>query len=71
MTGDRQIIIEFHPIGAYVKVSAIDSQSLVEVSIVGAADASKEALERTALRKLEYVLRRRAKASPTGRGRRA
>ncbi len=71
MTGDGQIIIEFQPVGAYVKVSAIDVQSLVEVSIVGAADASREALERTAVRKLEYVLRRRATASPTGRGRSA
>ncbi len=71
MTGDGQIIIEFHPIGAYVKVSAIDARSLVEVSIVGAADAGREALERTALRKLEYVLRRRAKAAPTRRGGRA
>ena len=32
---DPRIIIEFIQVGAYVKVSAVDPVSLVEVSIVG------------------------------------
>lgn len=55
----QPIIIEFHRLGAYVKVSAIDPVSLVEVSIVGDPAAGEAALERTALQKLNFVLARR------------
>ena len=52
----ENIIIEFHRIGASVKVSAFDPQSLTEVSIVGPANASEDILTRNVLRKLEFVL---------------
>jgi hypothetical protein len=55
----NEVIFEFHRIGAYVKVSAVDPDTLVEVSIVGAVDAGEQALKRTALRKLDYILKRR------------
>ena len=51
-----EIIIEFHRIGGAVKVSAMDSATLTEVSIVGPANAGEETLKRNVLRKLEYVL---------------
>ena len=60
MAAREAVIVEFHPVGAYVKVSAVDPHSLVEVSIVGDPRAGEEALERAAVRKLEYVLARRA-----------
>ena len=58
MAGLREALIEFHHVGAYVKVSAIDPDTLTEVSIVGDPAAGQAALERAALRKLEYVLAR-------------
>ncbi len=61
----RSVIIEFHSVGAFVKVSAIDSATLVEVSIVGDPAAGEAALERAVMRKLEYVLARRKPVPPT------
>jgi hypothetical protein len=62
MAGLREALIEFHQVGAYVKVSAVDPDSLTEVSIVGDPAAGQAALEQAVLRKLRYVLgRERAK----------
>ena len=55
----REVIIEFFPVGAFVKVSAMDTQTLTEVSIQGPANASQETLERNALKRLEYVLKKK------------
>ena len=52
-------LIEFHHIGAYVKVSVIDPVTNTEASIVGDARASEAALTRLAVRKLEYVLKKK------------
>ena len=57
---DKRIIIEFIQVGAYVKVSAIDPISLVEVSIVGDPSASEEILKRNVLKKLNFVLSKRS-----------
>lgn len=58
---ENRVIIEFIRVGAYVKVSAIDPVSLVEVSIVGNPASSEQVLKRTAVRKLKYVLEKRGK----------
>ncbi len=60
MQGREQRVVYFEHIvlGAAVKVTAIDSQTAVEVSIVGPAGAAKHDLERLALRKLEARLKR-------------
>ncbi|MCB1532482.1 MAG: hypothetical protein KDJ35_06415 [Alphaproteobacteria bacterium] len=55
----REIIIEFHPVGNLVKVSAMDTASLTEVSIQGPASAGEEMLKRNALKRLEYVLKKK------------
>lgn len=55
----REIIIEFRPIGAVVRVSAMDTQTLTEISIQGPASAGEEILKRNALRRLEYVLKKK------------
>ena len=52
-------LIEFVPQGDYVKVSAVDPVTKIEVSIVGDPASGEETLKRTAVRKLEYVLRKR------------
>jgi len=58
---DKRFIIEFVKVGAYVKVSAIDPTTRVEVSIVGDPSMSQSILERTAVQKLNYVLNKRKK----------
>jgi hypothetical protein len=54
----REVYFEFRRVGAYVKVSAVDSLTHTEVSIVGDAKASQAQLKATALQKLRYVLAR-------------
>ena len=58
MAESRDIIIEFLPSGAYVKVSAIDVATGMEVSIVGDPQRGEAALEDLAVRKLDYVMER-------------
>ncbi len=55
----REVILEFHPVGMYVKVSAMDTQSLTEISIQGPASAPESTLKRNALKRLEYVLKKK------------
>jgi hypothetical protein len=60
MADEQGYIIEFHRIGNAVKVSAMDPRTLTEVSIMGAPGAGEAELSRLAVRKLEYVLAKRA-----------
>jgi hypothetical protein len=60
--GGREVILEFQRVGNYVKVSAMDVETLTEASIVGAASASQAELERLALKKLDYVLKKQRPA---------
>ncbi len=55
----REIIIEFHAIGQFVKVSAMDVQSLTEISIQGPANTAESILKRNAIKRLEYVMRKK------------
>lgn len=55
----REIIIEFHPVGQYMKVSAMDIKTLTEASIQGPAATPREMLKRNALKRLEYVLKKK------------
>ena len=50
------IIIEYRQLGNSVRVSAMDTKTLTEVTIVGPADAGEETLKRNVLKKLEYVM---------------
>jgi hypothetical protein len=61
MSGADDYIIEFTKVGASVKVTAIDPQTMTEVSIVGAAGYSQEFLSRQAVKKLQYVLSKNTK----------
>jgi len=55
----REVIIELYPIGTVVKVTAIDAKTMTEVSIQGMATMSEYVLKSNALKKLEYVLRKK------------
>lgn len=54
----REVIIEFFPLGSLMKVTAMDTASLTEISIQGPASAGQEILRRNALRRLEYVMKK-------------
>jgi hypothetical protein len=62
--GDREVYFEFTVIGSAVKVSAIDSLTAVEVSIMGPASASRAELQRVALQKLMARLAREQAKNP-------
>ncbi len=63
---EQGIIFEFIVIGSYVKVSAVDTRTGTEVSIVGDPKRGEQALRQIARRKLEMVLAKAAK--PPRRG---
>jgi hypothetical protein len=54
----REVYFEHISIGNVVKVTAIDSVTAIEVSIMGPATAAQADLERLALRKLRARLAR-------------
>ena len=58
---DHGVILEFIQMGAYVKVSAIDPATGLEVSIVGDPARGEAALRQTAIRKLQYVMEKKKK----------
>jgi hypothetical protein len=54
-----EILFEFVIQGNYVKATAIESVTGTEASIVGPANAPREALAQAAARKLKYVLEKK------------
>ncbi len=61
---DREVLLEFQRIGRAVKVTAVDTVTLTEVTIQGPATLPETALERAAVAKLRYVLDRRMRQAP-------
>ena len=55
----KEIYVEFVMLGNTVKVTAIDSDTGVEASIVGPASAPQSTLAEAARRKLEYVQKKK------------
>jgi hypothetical protein len=55
----REVIVEFFPMGGLVKVTAMDTLTLTEISVQGPRSAGEEALKRNAIKRLEYVLRKK------------
>lgn len=56
---NRDVIFEFYTLGNVVKVTAFDTESLTEVSIQAPTGTSEKILKNNALRKLEYILRKK------------
>jgi hypothetical protein len=52
----REVLVEFQQIGNAVKVTAMDTKSMVEVSIMGPASAGEEVLKRNVINKLNYII---------------
>lgn len=59
MLQGREVILEFFPVGNVVKVTAMDTKTLTEVSIQGPKSASEQVLKANALKRLEYVLKKK------------
>lgn len=57
--GEREVLVEIVVLGAYAKVTAIDAATGTEVSVTGPAAADQRALRAAAIRKLEFVLKKR------------
>jgi len=55
-SANREVLIEFQQVGNAVKVTAVDTETLVEVSMMGPASAGQEVLKRNVINKLNYVL---------------
>ena len=54
----KEIYVEFVVMGNTVKVTAIDSETGLEASVVGPANAPRSAMADAARRKLEYLARK-------------
>jgi len=59
----REVLFEFRRVGKFVKVTAIDPQSNIEISMVGNPRYSQEMLKRIATRKLIYVINKRRRTA--------
>ena len=61
-TSGAEVYVEFVVLGNTVKATAIDAASGVEASIVGPVTAPQSTLAEAAMRKLEYVLKKKSGA---------
>lgn len=55
----REIIFEFHTVGTLVRVAAMDTKTLTEIVIQGPKSASEDILKRNAMKRLEYVMKKK------------
>ncbi|MAE50230.1 MAG: hypothetical protein CMH27_00295 [Micavibrio sp.] len=55
----REVILEYHSIGNVVKVTAMDTATLTEVTTQGPASAGEALLKSNAIKRLEYVLKKK------------
>ena len=55
----REVIFEFTTIGAVVRVMAMDVNTMTEIIIQGPKSASESTLKLNALKRLEFVLRKK------------
>lgn len=55
----RDVIFEFTVIGNVVRVNAMDTATLTEITIQGPVGVSDQILQKNALKRLEYVLRKK------------
>ena len=56
-----EVLFEFVQQGNYVKVMAVDPKTGIEIAMVGDRRSGKQTLEKLAIQKLKYVIRKKAK----------
>ncbi len=57
----REIIFEFRPVGNIMRVSAMDVETMTEISIQAPLHAGEAVFRQNALARLEYVLHKDGK----------
>lgn len=55
-----EILFEYIRQGAYVKVTAIEPQTMIEASVVVPANLTQEQMQIQALRRLKYVMEKQS-----------
>jgi hypothetical protein len=60
MNSGREIFVEFVILGNSLKATAIDPESGLEASVIGPANAPRNAMADAARRKLEYVAKKKS-----------
>ncbi len=63
-----EVLFEFIPMGASVRVSALCAETLLEVVVQAPAGLPRHQLEALALRKLEAIKRKAGRPGACGRG---
>lgn len=56
---NREIIIEYIPVGQIMRVSAMDTKSLTEIVVSGPVTTPQSILKANAMKRLEYVLKKK------------
>jgi len=56
---NREVIFEFQPVGNIMRVTAMDVESMTEITIQCPVSAGEEVFKKNGLMKLEYVLRKK------------
>lgn len=56
---NREVIVEFTPVGNIMRVTAMDTATLTEIVISGPKTTPQTTLKRNAVKRLEYVLRKK------------
>ena len=59
-SGGGEIYFEFMVQGSVVRVTAIDPKTGCEAAVLGPSGASRAAMQAAAMRKLDYVIRRKS-----------
>jgi hypothetical protein len=60
MNSGREIFVEFVILGNSLKATAIDPDSGLEASVIGPANAPRNAMADAARRKLEYMAKKKS-----------
>jgi hypothetical protein len=56
---NRQVLFEISPIGNLVRVTAMDVKTMTEIMIQGPKSAPESTLKTNALKRLEYVMKKK------------
>lgn len=56
---DREVIIEMRPFGTLVRISAMDTKTMTEITLSGPKTTPESILKRNALKRLEYVMKKK------------
>jgi hypothetical protein len=56
---NREVLFEIYPIGNLVKVTAMDVKTMTEIMIQGPKSAPETTLKANALKRLEYVMKKK------------